>query len=279
MIKARSLLKLSVELIALIILFFWLFVPLTSLVLWSIALKWYGPSLFPQEIGLDYWLQALGITRGIAITTAVSIVDALKTSVIIALIVLILAQLISLPASYVLARYRIPYKPILFFLLLMPQAFPLQPVYIALLKIFYQIGLAGTIPGVVIAHLIPSLVFAVWINTATFRSIPPEMEEAARVAGASPLRTFFSITLPLASPGILASSVFVFLYSLDEFTGTLFIGLPNVVTLPLLLYSSSGYSTQFASAVAIVLAIPGLLFMLILERFLRAEYLALARTA
>jgi len=143
-----------------------------------------------------------------------------------------------------------------------------------LLRIFYRIGLAGTVPGVVLAHLIPSLVYAVWINTATFRSIPPEMEEAARIVGASPLKTFFRITLPLASPGILASSVFVFLYSLDEFTGTLFIGLPNVITLPLLLYSSSGYSTQFASAVAIVLMIPSLLFMLILERFLRAEYLA-----
>ena len=263
----------SIQLIVIVILFFWIFAPFSSVVIWSIALKWYWPHIFPQEIGLDYWLEALGIKKGLAITGAVSIIDALITSVMIALAVVAIATAISLPASYALARYHIPFKPILFFLFLMPQAFPQQPVFVNLMRIFYAFDLVGTIPGVILAHLMPSLVFSVWINTATFKSIPPEMEEAARVTGASPLTTFFRITLPLATPGLLASSVFVFLYSLDEFTGTFFIGLPFVITLPMLLYSSSGYNMQFASATAIVLLIPSVLFMLIIERFLKPEYL------
>ena len=76
----------------------------------------------------------------------------------------------------------------------------------------------------------------------------------------------------MAAPGLLASAVFVFLTSLDEFTGTFFIGLPFISTLPMLLYSSSGYNLQFASVIAIVLLIPSILFMIIIERFLKGEH-------
>jgi len=263
----------SLELIALVLLFFWMFAPFSGLVLWSIAIKWYWPHVLPQEIGLDYWLEALGIRKGLAITGAVSIIDALQTSIFIALVVVALSMIITLPASYVLARYKIPFKSLIFFLFLMPQAFPQQPVFVNLMAIFYKLDLVGKIPGVILAHLMPSLVYAIWINTAAFRSIPPELEEAARMAGADSFTAFFKVTLPLAAPGLLASSVFVFLYSLDEFTGTFFIGLPFVVTLPMLLYSSSGYNMQFASATAIVLMIPSIIFMIIIEKFLKAEYL------
>lgn len=264
----------ALKITVLLVLASWVFAPFVSVVLWSVARKWYWPSLLPQELGLDYWYEALGLRRGYALTAAVGIIDALKTSIVIALIVTVITELISLPTAYALAKWRIPLKPLLVFLFLMPQAFPLQPVYVNLLLIFYRLGLAGTVPGVVIAHIIPCLVYAVWINAATFKSIPPDYEESARVHGAGPLTTFFRITLPLSAPGLIASSVFVFLYSFDEFTGTFFIGLPNVVTLPMLLYSASGYNMQFASAVAITLLIPSIIFMVVLERFLKSEYIA-----
>jgi ABC-type spermidine/putrescine transport system permease subunit II len=227
--------------------------------------------VLPQEIGLDYWAQALGLQKSLAIG-AVSITNAFKTSMVIALLVVVLAMLIAIPAGYVLARYRIPLRAAILFLFLMPQAFPQQPVFVNLLYSFNKIGLTSTIHGVVLIHLMVSLVFAVWISSASFKSIPPELEEAARSVGASWLRTFFQITLPLAAPGLLASAVFVFLTSLDEFTGTFFIGLPFISTLPMLLYSSSGYNLQFASVIAIVLLIPSILFMIIIERFLKGEH-------
>lgn len=261
----------SIKLIVLVVVFWWTITPLVSVFLWSVAIQWYWPSPLPQNIGLDYWLEALGIRRGYALG-AVSIVDAFWNSLVVALIVTPLTLALSLPTSYAFARYNIPYKPVLLFLFLMPQAFPLQPVYINLMRIFYQYDLVGTIMGVVIAHTVPSMVFAVWINTATFKSIPPQLEEAARISGASGLKAFYKITLPLAVPGLLASSVFVFLYSLDEFTGTFFIGLPSVVTLPMLLYSASGYNMQFASATSIVLLATSMSFMVFLEKFLRPEY-------
>jgi putative spermidine/putrescine transport system permease protein len=221
---------------------------------------------------MDYWSQALGLQKSLAIG-AVSITDSLNTSLILALIVVVAVMVIATPVGYVLAKYSIPFKSAILLLFLMPQAFPQQPVFVNLLLIFTKMGLAGTFTGVLLVHLMVCLVFAVWISSAAFKSVPPELEEAARSVGASGIRAFFRITLPLAAPGLLASAVFVFLTSLDEFTGTFFIGLPFVTTLPMLLYSSSGYNLQFASVIAIVLLVPSILFMIIIERFLKAEYI------
>jgi putative spermidine/putrescine transport system permease protein len=89
------------------------------------------------------------------------------------------------------------------------------------------------------------------------------------------LRTFVTITLPLAAPGIMASAIFVFLESLDEFTGTFFVGVPQVTTLPLLLYSASmGGNYQIASITALILLVPSVAFMMVIERFLRADVLS-----
>jgi ABC-type spermidine/putrescine transport system permease subunit II len=147
-----------------------------------------------------------------------------------------------------------------------------MPIFVNLLKIYTRIGLAGTVPGVILAHMLVGIVFGVWITSATFKSIPPQLEEAARSVGASKRTTFFRITLPLAAPGLLASAVFVFIKSLDEFTGTFFVGLPFVNTLPMTLYSSSGYNMQFASVIAIILLLPSILFMALIQKVLRAEY-------
>ena len=119
------------------------------------------------------------------------------------------------------------------------------------------------------------LVSSVWITTAAFAAVDRELEEAARSIGASPLRTFMTITLPLAAPGIMASAIFVFLELLDEFTGTYFVGIPDVTTLPLLLFRASMEGNyQIASITALLLLVPSVGFMLFIERFLKADVLA-----
>ena len=245
--------------------------PMISIFIWSVAMRWYWPNTLPQEIGLDYWRQALGLQKSLAIG-AVSIIPAFVLSITIAVIVVVICMLLAIPAGYALARYRIPFGPAILFLFLMPNAFPQQPIFINLLGLFTRMGLAGTIQGVILVHILVGLVFGVWITNATFKSIPGYLEEAARSVGAGSIKTFFRITLPLAAPGLLASAVFVFITSLDEFTGTFFIGLPFINTLPMTLYSSSGYNMQFASVIAIILLIPSLGFMILIQKVLKAEY-------
>jgi ABC-type spermidine/putrescine transport system permease subunit II len=267
----RRIILVAAELILLLLVFLVIVGPITSLVLWSIALRWYWPATLPQEVGPDYWKQALGLQKSLAIG-AVSIVPAFFLSLSIAVTVVAITMLLAIPAGYALAKYRIPLGAAVMFLFLMPNAFPQQPIFVNLLGLFTRLGLAGTVPGVMLTHILVGLVFGVWITSATFRAIPSHLEEAARSVGASRARAFVRITLPLAAPGLLSSAVFVFITSLDEFTGTFFIGLPFVSTLPMTLYSSSGYNMQFASVIAIILLAPSILFMTLIQRVLRAEY-------
>lgn len=264
----------TIEIIIFIVFIFFLFAPVLSLGIWSVALRWYWPYTLPQKIGFDYWLQALGITKSLTLG-AVNVVPAFLLSLGIAIIVVVITMAISIPAGYALAKLKIPgfLKGIILVLFLLPQAFPQQPVFLNLMLMFNKIGLTGTVLGVIFVHLVVSLVYAVWITTSTFSSIPPELEEAARSVGASRLKAFFRVTLPISAPGLIASAVFVFLTSMDEFTGTFFVGLPFVTTLPMTLYSASGSNIQFASVTAILLLIPSILFMVLIQKFLKAEYL------
>lgn len=118
---------------------------------------------------------------------------------------------LAIPAGYALARLKLPFRGLILLTLLIPQAFPNLPVYVNIAQMFYSFGLNGTITGVVLVHVTHGLVYAVWIATAAFSAIDREIEEAARSMGASALKTFFDITLPIAAPGLLASAIFVFL--------------------------------------------------------------------
>src|SRR5206468_5227026 len=79
----------------------------------------------------------------------------------------------------------------------------------------------------------------------------------------------------LAAPGLMAAAIFVFLESLDEFTGTYFVGVPDVTTLPLMMFTASlGGNYQIAATTALILLVPSIAFMLLIERFLNTEMLA-----
>ncbi|MDT1892966.1 ABC transporter permease subunit, partial [Acinetobacter baumannii] len=98
---------------------------------------------------------------------------------------------------------------------------------------------------------------------------------ASRNLGAGPVYTFWHIVLPQAAPGIVAASIFVFLESLDEFTGTFFVGAPDITTLPLLLYNASmSGNYQVSSITALILLAPSLLFMVVIHKFMHPEMMA-----
>ncbi len=97
--------------------------------------------------------------------------------------------------------------------------------------------------------------------------------------GAGALRAFFDVSLPLAAPGLMASAIFVFLESLDEFTGSYFVGAPDCEhAAAASLYSRSGGNYQTASITALLLLVPSLFFMLIVERFLEGRRSVARRT-
>lgn len=250
------------------VLAFAIFGPLANLALWAFAERWYFPNKLPSDFGFAFWARVFS-PRGGAWT-------ALGTSVWIALLTVVLSLAVAVPAGYALARLKLRWRGLILLAFLLPQAVPNLPVYVNIARVFYEIGLAGTITGVVLVHASHGLVLAVWIASAAFAAVDTSLEEAARNLGASPLTCFRTITLPLAAPGLLASAIFVFLESLDEFTGTYFVGVPDVTTLPLLMFNASmGGNYQIASITALLLLIPSVGFMLVVERFLKSDVLAM----
>jgi len=267
MSRVASLLRASLAGVVLAAFAFALIGPLANLALWSVAERWYTPYKLPVTYGTRYWEQVFRPT-GDAMAS-------LGTSVWIAVLTVVVALALSVPAGYALARLKLPMRSLFMIVFLLPQAFPSVAIYINVARIFYNLGINGTILGVVLVHAAHGLVYSVWIAAAAFAAVDKDLELAARNIGASPLRTFFTVTLPLAAPGVIASGIFVFLESLDEFTGTFFVGVPQVTTLPLLLYNAAmGGNYQVASITALILLVPSVLFMLFIERFLRADVLA-----
>ncbi|WP_105424780.1 ABC transporter permease [Neorhizobium tomejilense] len=246
---------------------FFIFGPLFNLLLWTVAEKWYFPHSLPLEYGFSSWARVFA-PRGGAM-------ESLTNSLVVALLTVVVSLLLAIPAGYALARLKLPFRGLILLAFLIPQAFPNLTVYVNVARIFYEIRLNGTIPGVVLVHVSHGLVYAVWIATAAFSAIDAELEQAARNIGAGAFRAFLDVTLPLAAPGLMASAIFVFLESLDEFTGSYFVGAPDVNMLPLLLYTTAaGGNYQIASITALLLLVPSLVFMLIVERFLKADVLS-----
>lgn len=246
---------------------FAIFGPLANLLIWTVAEKWYFPHALPLEYGFSNWAKVFA-PRGNAL-------ESLVNSVVVATITVVVALALAIPSGYALARLRLPLRSLILLAFLVPQAFPELPVFVNVARMFYELRLNGTIPGVVLVHVTHGLVYAVWIATAAFAAIDRDLEQAARSIGASALRAFMDVTLPLAAPGLMASAIFVFLESLDEFTGSYFVGAPDVNLMPLLLFTAgAGGNYQIASITALLLLIPSIAFMAIVERFLRADVLA-----
>ena len=244
-----------------------IFGPLLNMLIWTVTEAWYFPAKLPVRWGFAFWGKVFKPEAGAMV--------ALWTSLVIAVWTVLLSLAVAIPAGYALSKRDLPMRSLFLLFFLLPQAFPTVAVHMNIARIFYELGLTGTITGVMLVHAIQGLVFAVWIASASFAAVGTEQVEAARNLGASPLRAFMTVSLPLAAPGLMASAIFVFLISLDEFSGTFFVGVPEVRTLPLtMLNAAIEGNYQIASITALLLLVPSVLFMLFVERFLKADVLS-----
>ncbi|MEZ4667297.1 MAG: carbohydrate ABC transporter permease [Anaerolineae bacterium] len=253
-------------LIALVFLILVILGPLYSVVLWAFAEKWKYPSLVPTQFGLSYWHETF---------SRADIASALPFSIILALTVTGLSALICIPASYAFARMRFRGRQLLLLSFLATNAFPRFGLYVSIAVIFFRLNLIGTVPGVILIQLVNTLLLMIWIPTAAFQGVDRSLEEAALDVGASPIRVFIQITLPMVMPALSAAVLLTFVNTFYEAQGALIVGLPRVVTMPVLMYSliNSQLVVQYGAIVSFVLWLPSLLLLLMAQRLLRGGYL------
>ncbi|HZQ63546.1 MAG TPA: ABC transporter permease [Casimicrobiaceae bacterium] len=181
-------------------------------------------------------------------------VQAIRISTMLAASSTILATSLGTFSGLALARFPIPGKSTISALLLSPILFPTIVLGLALLIFNTRIGINGTFPGLVCAHVVLVTPFVIRMVMVSLSQFDPAIEEAARNVGAGWWRTFLFITLPLIRPGVVAGAVFAFILSFDELVVTLFLSAPGLQTLPIRIYTYVEYSSDpTISAISTVL--------------------------
>ncbi|MFN8443158.1 MAG: carbohydrate ABC transporter permease [Caldilineaceae bacterium] len=254
-------------LVALIGLIIFILGPISSVFLWAFALKWRYPSLIPTEWGLKYWGETLA---------RADISKALPLSFALSIVVTLLSAVICLPAAYAFARFNFRFRQPLLLSFLITNAFPRFGLYVSIAIVFFRLGLVGTIPGVILIQIVNTLLLMIWIPTSAFQNVDRALEEAALDVGASRLRVFWQITLPMVFPSLAAALLLTFVNTFYESQGALLIGVPNVRTMPVLMYQyiNNQIVVQYGAVISLLLWLPSLVLLTFAQRFLRGNAVA-----
>jgi len=246
----------------LVALFILIIGPMIAVILWAFTIQWRFPSLIPTHWGLAYWPETLA---------RADIKSALPLSIGLSIVVTALSAVICLPASYAFARMNFPGRLPLLLSFLATNAFPRFGLYVSIAIVFFRLGLIGTIPGVALIQIVNTLLLMIWIPTSAFQGVDHSLEEAALDVGASRVRVFIQITLPLVLPALSAAILLTFVSTFYEAQGALIIGMPNVTTMPVLMYSiiNSQVIVQYGAVISLILWLPSLLLLLFAQRFVR----------
>lgn len=224
------------------------------------------PTFLPRTLTLDGFA-TLAATAELA--------DGFLLSLGVALATVLATLALALPAAWLAARDARDDRR-LELLVALARAFPAIAVAVPLAVAFVRIGLYNDrlASGLWLAHTLLALPVAFLILRAGFRAVPRELEEAARLDGATPLRVFLRVSLPLVRPQLATAALLAFLASWDELTYALLLQVTNRTLPPLLYYLSAFGFPSLSSAVAVVMLLPALLFVALLQRAFRAGLLA-----
>jgi putative spermidine/putrescine transport system permease protein len=218
------------------------------------------------------WLPTGYTTRWYALAwNEFQLPDILLVTVQVVGAVVILSGLLGVPAAYAMARRDFPCKRAVMLLFLLPLMVPPITYGIPMATVLYQAHLAGSIWGVILANLVPTVPFVVLIMIPFVEQIDPRVESAARVFGAGLWRMFATILVPLLTPGILAALLLVLVRTVAMFELTFLTSGPTSQTLVVALYyavfAAGVRPGQSVDAMAVVYMVTTLVWLLIALRF------------
>jgi multiple sugar transport system permease protein len=222
------------------------------------------PSLIPSEPTLENYKIALQDSALVH-----SAVNSFKISVVTALV----TTAVGLPAAYVLARRRGMLSTFGLGWILVSQMFPLILIIIPLFLLLRDIGLANTHVGLMGVYTVWALPFVLWMLQSYVRSIPPDLEEAARADGATRFQILVGIIAPLLAPGVVVTTLFAFITAWNEFFFALVVlQSEDLYTLPLKLKQYVGIEGIVRlgplAAAALLATLPSLVLFAIIQRWL-----------
>lgn len=197
---------------------------------------------------------------------------ALRNSAIVSLTVTFLSLVIGSFCAYAIARLKFRGKYLLLAGVLSVTTFPGIAIAAPLFKLWTDIGLYNTLPGLIIPYLTFALPLTIYILVSFFKEIPKTLEEAALVDGATHFQAFYKIVIPLAAPGMATAAILTFIFAWNEFLLAITLTSSSAArTVPASIAFFTG-STQFEqplgtiSAASVVISLPLILLVLLFQK-------------
>ena len=195
----------------------------------------------------------------------------------VALAVIAISLAVGVPAAYALARRQFPGKRAVMLLLLLPLVLPPLTYGIPFATLLYEVKVAGTLTGVILANLVPAIPFVILVMTPFVEQIDPNIESAARMCGASTRKLMMRVLVPLLIPGILAAGLLVLVRTVAMFELTFLTSGPDSQTLVVALYNAAFAAgiraDQSIDAMAVLYMLTTLVLLVIALRFVNPTQL------
>ncbi|MEN9763748.1 MAG: transporter permease protein [Pseudomonadota bacterium] len=187
----------------------------------------------------------------------------------VAVVVLVLSVLIGASCALALTRGGLPRASVLTAFFMSPLMLPAILTGLALFQAYMLSGVGRPVWGLVMGHTLVAVPYVLRTTLAVLHNFDRRLEEAAAVLGASPVRVFFEVTLPLIRPGVIAGGIFAFIVSFDQFPISLFLVMPKGETLPVVLFNYMKFDLDGAIAAASMVSIfMALAVVLVLEKLI-----------
>jgi multiple sugar transport system permease protein len=245
--------------------------PMVWMVLTSIKTQFaamqYPPQWWPAEPTLENYAKLLDPRNSVGYDFLLYFWNSLKVSVLTT----ILGVVVAVPAAYAFSRFRFPGRTFLFFSVLLRNMFPAVVFLMPLFILMRWMGLVGSHGSLVLTYLTFGLPLSIWLLKGFFDNIPIQLEQAARIDGATRFQAFFLIVMPLSTPGIIATSIFSFIGAWNEYVYALtFLNNKDRLTLPV---GIQRYFTEFATdwpglmAATFLMSVPVVVLFLVLQKY------------
>lgn len=195
----------------------------------------------------------------------------LRNSLIVVSGTLVVSIVLGIFAAAALSRFRFRFRRMILVLILVVQMLPSTALLIPMFLVFNKLGLLDHYLGLVLAYVAAVLPFSIWVMRGFFLAIPRELEEAALVDGASTRQVLFRVLFPLVAPGVIATSIFAFVYAWNDYLlAYSFMKDQSMYTLPVWLasFSTPTTGTNYGGLMAgsTLFALPVVIFFLIIQR-------------
>jgi multiple sugar transport system permease protein len=255
----------------LLLMLFYTAMPMLWMLLTSIksgfAAMQYPPQWWPDEPTLASYQKLLDPQNSVG----QDFLHFFWNSLFVSTITTILSVAVAVPAAYAFSRFSFPGRNFLFFSVLLRNMFPAVIFLVPLFILMRVLGLINTPGSLILTYMTFGLPLAIWLLKGFYDNIPVQLEQAARIDGATRFRAFVTIVMPLSGPGIIATAIYSFIGAWNEYIyAYTFLNKNEQLTLPIGIQRFfSENTTDFPGlmAASFMMSVPVVVLFLVLQRY------------